>query len=1265
MNSNILDKSLPSTSQDTHSLNYNTQQVVNHSTINMQRINDDTNKSEFDQVGSVPRKRSRRRIPINCSFCRRRKLKCNRQQPCSNCIKRNIQSSCAYSNDGSNITPSASDSSNNFLPVTTASDFNPIEPSNSFDSSSLPYQKSIPSMSSMSTLYSSNLHTSDNSLPSLYSTNPVNTIPSTTNSASSTFHTELPTTSHEQDSDYVSPLLNFIANQTKSPNSPFHPPGRSSVIPGNSYSATKTASQPSVSSLAPFKDPTVSHSDRFSARNMSTSSQNSAASINLSRNSFSSPSLSASSVANPSSSVVTTPAFSSPNNLKSFSQSIQRNQKPFDGYMHTRDGKSIFNSPISVNSLASLFNNSRSNTPQNMDSGSTYSKTKELQERLETMERMLITLINQNNNSNSSAINIPADNANSANSNTSTNGLDSPVSINTNTLNNSNSPYTKNQISEAILDYPCPPKPDDDLVNSLRESLGMLKFDTSGKSVYHGDTHWGSIISEIDDVAHVLGKLKTEAMKLPDDPIHDHSTQRSKTHDQNLNLHPDSSKPVLDTMKVGSVENPVSSSTGGCFWNNSYFATLQSDPSYMRLLETIPQREQCSMLIDKYFESINSIFPIVNRNAFEAEYNSFWIDPSSTEMSWMAMFLGMLCLGLQSYSTNLINVKLPRIPNGFEGDESLGSFNNKREPTSEEMKSVYPEIFREDAENSCTLWLEGAEFCANSWKLNFKPSLTNIRTMIILMLCQHKSSPDFLWIDKSWIDISTIIRVAQTIGLHRDPQWFALDEYEREERRRIWYLLQYFDTYFTVAQGLPSIIRLGTMDVLSPANSNLSEVAKRCRYFEFDSADLSNDNDTRPPLHDHTKHIPVKNEPLNVNTDLSFSLARSKLVLLCNWIYNKTNDLQSPIISYEKILEFDAKIRATYNSASKYLTKSVLEDDDIKNDSMETRIPVQSTPSLSVNSNSMGSSSSCSSTSHNGPATNSTCSDYSDNPDKTNDQTTILFERFLFEMEYLKTVMILHRKYSSRGLEDIKYRRSREETVHCAERILKLQEWFFLSKQTSSLRRRYSYIAVKFIMPVSIHSIILLSLYSVGNFESYSFHTARSLLRRIEVACNLCAEVCNKTHDLYISHLLQFISMLYFEAKTVFDMTPSERAELKRQRTERKLLNRAYACQQELASMMSDGKRTSNNLDFDHTREPPKFDDECYERVQYPGVPAMVNTRYHSDYNTFVYNSFEYDRVRRLTNKFVDNPHLFYDQWKLDGGELMDLDKDDLGIGFE
>ncbi len=43
-----------------------------------------------------PPKRTRRRVPVSCNLCHARKLKCNRQKPCSSCEIRGEGSKCLY-----------------------------------------------------------------------------------------------------------------------------------------------------------------------------------------------------------------------------------------------------------------------------------------------------------------------------------------------------------------------------------------------------------------------------------------------------------------------------------------------------------------------------------------------------------------------------------------------------------------------------------------------------------------------------------------------------------------------------------------------------------------------------------------------------------------------------------------------------------------------------------------------------------------------------------------------------------------------------------------------------------------------------------------------------------------------------------------------------------------------------------------------------------------------------------------------------------------
>lgn len=150
-------------------------------------------------------------------------------------------------------------------------------------------------------------------------------------------------------------------------------------------------------------------------------------------------------------------------------------------------------------------------------------------------------------------------------------------------------------------------------LSKTRDSLGMLKLDENGKSIYHGDTHWGSLFSEIEQLEDLICKLTIEQKS----ELHKFTTP----HDEG-----EHDTPPFPFM-----------SSGG------------SKLSPIEVLSTIPSRAVCDMLIERYFVFSEPCFKLINRPWFEREYKEFWANPTNTELIWVSMFLGMLVLALQSY----------------------------------------------------------------------------------------------------------------------------------------------------------------------------------------------------------------------------------------------------------------------------------------------------------------------------------------------------------------------------------------------------------------------------------------------------------------------------------------------------------------------------------------------------------------------------------------------------------------------------------------
>jgi Fungal Zn(2)-Cys(6) binuclear cluster domain len=55
-----------------------------------------TEMSTDSQNRVVPPSRRRDKVIVSCTLCRRRKLKCDRQQPCKTCVDRGLALSCTY-----------------------------------------------------------------------------------------------------------------------------------------------------------------------------------------------------------------------------------------------------------------------------------------------------------------------------------------------------------------------------------------------------------------------------------------------------------------------------------------------------------------------------------------------------------------------------------------------------------------------------------------------------------------------------------------------------------------------------------------------------------------------------------------------------------------------------------------------------------------------------------------------------------------------------------------------------------------------------------------------------------------------------------------------------------------------------------------------------------------------------------------------------------------------------------------------------------------
>lgn len=641
----------------------------------------------------------------------------------------------------------------------------------------------------------------------------------------------------------------------------------------------------------------------------------------------------------------------------------------------------------------------------------------ELKKRLDKMEMLVLSILQEKSSD-----------ASSVKSNSSPESLyekPSPQSVQSRDDRNSNS-------NVHIVDA-------ESEMDKARDSLGMLKLDPKGKSIYHGETHWGALFGEIEQLEDLICNLTIQQTN---------RLKRSATQTDPNELIVDAPLPMM--------------SLGG------------SKMSPLDVLSTIPSQTVCDSLINRYFEIYEPCFSLIHRPVFEKEYTEFWLNARSTELVWVGMFLGMLVLALQSYSPDDL-----------------------------------PEIFRGNPRKTWFLWLEGVEVCLSKGKVMLKPALNNVRAVLLWIMTQANYHSRFDWVDNTATAIAMLVRMAQSMGLHRDPKWFNMSAYEAEQRKRIWMLIQYLDLHGSVIQGLPTIISASNSDVSLPGNYN--------------------DDDLMPNYDQH----PEPHSP-NTRTAMSYTIHRARLAKWLSLILDDGNSTggSSPHVSYEKVLETQQSLLSAYKQAPSYLRKSVLDGDN-------ENCPVD-----------------------------------------------LLMQRVWYEIDYLRTVHALHRYYGALGMDNVKYRGSREECFSASVRLLRISEWFSSTPEGKRTRATYCWIHNNFLLAHYLHATIYLCLSLIDHFDAFSLKTQEDYMSLVERSLVNFNEYCRYFNQ-YVS-ISVILDALVSKVRSVAKMTVKQRIDVNRARDRRR--KTGYTVNSSFNPMSATPSNKGMTMSLDATDSAVNFD---------------------------------------------------------------------------
>ncbi|KAG5994110.1 hypothetical protein E4U52_001419 [Claviceps spartinae] len=190
-----------------------------------------------------------------------------------------------------------------------------------------------------------------------------------------------------------------------------------------------------------------------------------------------------------------------------------------------------------------------------------------------------------------------------------------------------------------------------------------------------------------------------------------------------------------------------------------------SDGGLAEVISVLPNKSRADLLVARYFECVDPIYPMIHRQTFYADYEHFWRvraeETNEMEASFIALIFIILALGTQFVTTVSID---------------------ERKQTAE---------FYASASNQA---LRVSSFMSTA-------SLRSIQAMVLMtyFLINDDHASD------GWAFAGILIRQAYAMGLHRDPNVVTphANPFEKQQRLKVWQAVLMQDTFLTVLLSLP------------------------------------------------------------------------------------------------------------------------------------------------------------------------------------------------------------------------------------------------------------------------------------------------------------------------------------------------------------------------------------------------------------------------------------------------------------------------------
>lgn len=179
----------------------------------------------------------------------------------------------------------------------------------------------------------------------------------------------------------------------------------------------------------------------------------------------------------------------------------------------------------------------------------------------------------------------------------------------------------------------------------------------------------------------------------------------------------------------------------------------------------LPAREQADILVEKYFDAVDPVYPMVHRRNFYADYERFWSLPLEEKQVadpvLVALHFVVYAMGTQFIHT----------------------------PSNPERAQI------------AEFYVSAAQ---QALRLSSYLSRASVRTLQAMVLIGYFLMNDNHASD-AWAFGGVLVRQAYAMGLHRDPDVIAprCSRSDKQQRRKLWQAIFFQDTFLTVLLKLP------------------------------------------------------------------------------------------------------------------------------------------------------------------------------------------------------------------------------------------------------------------------------------------------------------------------------------------------------------------------------------------------------------------------------------------------------------------------------